>query len=61
MVQYPILEFYAASPRTDTTALPTLLGTDGDSWLRRAVVRCICGNRNSFDVAQITTLSLLNL
>ena len=61
MPVHSTLVLYAAPTGTDTTALPTLLGTDNDSRNRRAVIRCICGNRNPFDAAQIATLSPLNL
>ena len=55
------LVLYAAPTGTDTTALPTVLGAHDDSRNRRAVIRCIGGNRNPFDPAQIATLSPLNL
>jgi len=61
MPVHSTLVLYAAPTGTDTTALPTLLSTDDDSRNRRAVIRCICGNRNPFDAAQIATLSPLNL
>ena len=61
MSVHSTLMLYAAPTGTDTTALPTLLGTDNDSRNRRAVIRCICGNRNPFDAAQIATLSTLNV
>ncbi len=61
MPEHSTLVLYAAPPGTDTTALPTLLGTDSYSRNRFAVTGCIGGNRNPFDAAQIATLSLLNL
>ena len=61
MPVHSTLVLYAAAQGTDTTALPTLLSTDNDSRNRRAVIRCIYGNRNPFDAAQIAPLSPLNL
>jgi hypothetical protein len=61
MTEPSTLVVYAAPPGTDTTALPTLLGTDSYSRNRFAVTRCIGGNRNPFDAAQIAPLSPLNL
>jgi hypothetical protein len=61
MPEHSTLLLYDAPPRTDTTAPPTLLGTDNNSRNRFAVTRCIGGNRNSFDAAQIATPWLLNL
>ena len=61
MPEHSTLVLYAAPPGTDTTALPTLLGADSYSRNRFAVTRCIGGNRNPFDAAQIAPLSPLNL
>ncbi len=61
MPVHSTLVLYAAPTGTDTTALPTLLGTDDGSRNRRAVIRYICGNRNPFDAAQIATLSTLKV
>ncbi len=56
--EHSTLMLYAPTG-TNTTALPTLLGTDSRSRNRYAVSRCICGNRHSFDAGQLATLSPL--
>ena len=56
MPEHSTLVLYAATPKTNTTALPNLLGTDSGSRYRFAVARFNSGNRHSFYAGQRTTL-----
>ena len=59
--EHSTLVLYAAPTGTNTTALPTLLGTDSDSRNKFAVSRYAGGDRHPFNAAQLATLPPLNV